>query len=470
MENNILKKLEEEKDKYLKNLDKNFESFSSYINYKYLSKDAIFYENTINYLILYKLMKNYSAVPDMIIDFIQNQNIDDIQDFENNKNIYSNILKEIQVKYVEKEYSKFIPNKKILNNIIENTKGKKICILDDGSNFLKYILKYKDINDIVKYNINIKFDVLIIYEDKLDEFIIEDIKNKDIIIILIGLQNKNILFNLEKYIIKEYNNRSILSYFKNIKFFLKNNNETIEPKFDNKKEKKIYKIYSSIFDNLKNIGYYSEAMELILPLIKFKCNKNKKDTPRKILNYLTNIYYQKIKTIINEDEYNGIELNEKLFSYYFMKEYSWSKPNINIINHIIDFVGNMKILEIASGIGFWSYLFKAYGLNIIPTGIKDNNFHDREEYWIKNWIEVENLTYEEAFKKYSDAEVLFLCWGLKYFNISNFNGKYIILIVEHYRSTFYIEDDDEKYKLLKKIKNDHIYGMLDYLFIYEKIK
>ena len=71
MENAILEKLEEEKNKYVKKLNKNFESLSSYINDKYVSKNAIFYENIINHLILYKLMKNYSAVPDMIINFIE---------------------------------------------------------------------------------------------------------------------------------------------------------------------------------------------------------------------------------------------------------------------------------------------------------------------------------------------------------------------------------------------------------------
>ena len=344
--------------------------------------------------------------------------------------------------------------------------------MDDGSNFLKYILKYNGINNITEYNNNINFDVLIIYEDKLDEFIIDDIKNKDIIIILIGLSNndnfnKNI-FNLEKYIFKEYNTRSILSYFKNIKFFLKNNNEIMEPEFDNKKEKKIYEIYSLILNELKYIGYYSEAMELILPLIKFKCNKNKKDTANEIINYLTNIYYPKLESIVENDILDGRSLSIDLKYNYFINEYSWSNPDSNIIKEIVDFVGDMKILEIAAGIGFWSYLFKAYGLNIIPTGIKDNNFHDKEEYWIKDWIEVENLTYEEAFKKYNDAEVLFLCWGTKGFNIDNFKGKYVILVAEYDGATFYIRNNNKKYKLLKKIKISHTWGIRDFLFIYKK--
>ena len=479
MDNIILKKLEEEKNKYTKSLDKNFKDFSSYINETYKNNDIIFYENTINQLILYKLMKNYSAVPDMIIDFIGKQIITTLNILLDEYDKNDVILEELQYKYVEKIYGKFIPSKRMLNNIIKYTQGENICILGDKFNFLIYLLKSKGVYNIHKYKKNIKFDVLIIYEDKLNKFIFEEIKNKkNIKIIFICKnyeQNKKNIKLYDDYITKKYKNIIILSnyskltYFNNIVFFLKDDIdlENLKLKIDNKQEEELYYIYANNLLYLKDIGYYNEALKLILPLIKFKINKDKKNTANEIIEYLTNIYYPKLESIVENDIDDGPSLSIGLKYNYFNYEYSWSTPDSNIIKEIVDFVGDMKILEIAAGIGFWSYLFKAYGLNIISTGIK-NGFHNKEHYWIKDWIEVENLTYEEAFKKYNDAEVLFLCWGTMDFNIDNFKGKYVILVAEYDGATFYIKNNNKKYKLLKEIEISHTCGIRDYLFIYKK--
>ena len=138
MENIILRKLEEEKNKY-------FKKNSVIGNSNFTDDDTIFYENIMNHLILYKLMKNYSSVPDMIIDFIENLKIVD------SKYIYKSILDNIQSEYLEKEYGKFIPSKEMLDAIIKYTRDEKVCILGDDYNFLIYLLKNKGINNVFKY-------------------------------------------------------------------------------------------------------------------------------------------------------------------------------------------------------------------------------------------------------------------------------------------------------------------------------
>ena len=273
------------------------------------------------------------------------------------------------------------------------------------------------------------------------------------------LYNENVYKNINLN-----NYYSMLTYYKRINFFIKdenNSNNILIKKIDNKKVKVLYEKYSlELYKYLKFSNFFQLGLSFLLQLIEFKCNKDKKNMPKTILDYLTNIYYPETTKNLSLDlKYD-----------YFNNEYSWSTPDSNIIQQIVDFVGDMKILEIAAGIGFWSYLFKAYGLNIIPTGIKNYIFHNNDEYQIEDWIEVENLTYEEAFKKYNDAEVLFLWWGTTDFNIDNFKGKYVILVGEYdMQTTFYIDEDDKKYKLLTKTKISHTLGIYDYLFIYEKL-
>ena len=497
-----IKILEEEKDKYIKNLDKDSKSFSSYINDTYTDDEIIFYENTINHLILYKLMKIYSAVPDMIINFFENKYLefldisfylpkldinnfnilqeDDVDVIKNQFKFY-NILHDIKYKYVEKEYGKFIPSKKMLDNIIKYTQGEKICILGDDSNFLLYLLKNKGINNICKYKTNINnFDVLIIYDDKLNQSIFNNIKNKkNIKFILVHKFDKesnimNKLYDLKVYEnIIEFYNKSLLTYFNTLTFFLKDDIHSNNIKIkDNEQIKKIYDIYSYNLTYIKDIDYYNEIMELLLPLIEFKYNKDKKDTSKKILEYLTNIYYPKIEAIFKKNINDWEFLSTNLLYGYFDNEYSFSTPDFNIINEIVDFVGNMKILEIEANTGFWSYLFKSYGLNVISTKHKKDYICFKEKYCIDDWIYVENLSYDDAFKKYNDADVLFICWGDKNIKISGFKGKYIIIIGKKDDNlfNFHIKNSNKKYKLLKEIENNHItLYKHDYLFIYEKV-
>ena len=454
-------RLENVKNKYVKKLDPNYDDFEEYLDEKYASKNAIFYLNVLNQIIIFKLLRNYDNVPDKIIDFFEKQNFKLLPDcvplakgtkkiseeeHDRNQNKHCDILREIRKKYVGDVYGKFIPSNGMLDLIYKYTKDKKVSILADKPNFLKYILRRKYQTDIHNYDQKDDFDVLILYEEKDKEIAIQDIlKNKTVILV-----TDNVYYDSESV-----QNFSLLTEYNTV-VIMEQNQYSIESKL---------KFYTGKLSYSLKPEYKKIAIDFFKKLIEYKYHRNDKNNAKNLLKFLTNEYYPKFKQLIEKDP------EAKFFSFDFMREifipeYSWSTPDLKIISEIVKFVGKKKILEVASGTGFWSYLFKSYSLDVVSTGtIKKEWNNDVTE----KWIDVENIKYEEAFKKYDDAEVLFLCWGISDFSIGNFKGKYVIVVGEYDGCTFFIENDNERYKLIKKMPIRHVWGHFDDLYIYEKL-
>jgi hypothetical protein len=141
----------------------------------------------------------------------------------------------------------------------------------------------------------------------------------------------------------------------------------------------------------------------------------------------------------------------------FVPMYSWAIPSKDAINQIAEFWGQDLGIETGAGSGLWSHLLQLRGVNVKPT--------DTKSEYKKEYIEIEQLNAEEAIDKYSDANVLFLCWS-RVNPTKKFKGNKIVYIGEdEYGCTDGIPSKDE-WELTKTIKIPQWPYTHDFVYLY----
>jgi len=157
------------------------------------------------------------------------------------------------------------------------------------------------------------------------------------------------------------------------------------------------------------------------------------DTVEDVIEHVNRIYNAMYSTRIQQSQDAAIKMQQKI---KFNNSVAWAIPTMNILNYIKNIVGDDSILEIGAGYGLWAACLKMIGCNIIPTDdyswMKNNKDKDKETY-----IDIENISYGDALKKYDKCKILFLCWpppkdDLPYKIIQQFtegnNGQILIYI------------------------------------------
>ena len=455
----ILRRLENERIKFInRKTDSEYDSLDKYLEenkklYKFDIKD---YNYILNCLIIFKLMKNFSAVPNMIIDFCNNpyKNIKDNfeikYNYDNPKYMYyDHLIYDIKTYYIDEEYGNFIPSKETLENLLKFIKNKKISILSDNDNFLKYILKNNGIIDIVNYYNNDKFDVIIIYQEKIDDVDYDYLIKNNITTIIIKKSTRpfididNMLYDYNKPIILD--NNSILSNYNSILIYIKEKEDKLIKTYTkelNNEEKKIYDYY---LNSKKLYGNnHNNLIKLIVPLIQYKYHKNEKNIINKILEYISNSCYPLFKKNI-EDKYDTSNLFYN-FNYYISHEYSVYIPTLDNMKKIADFIGNMKVLQINDLVvnrdtNFWIFLFRSYGIKIEKNiKILNENLYPVQQSWI-------NIPKTFSKKLIKDFDILL------FFNYINSE------IIEHNKDIL-----EDKYLMYVGIDNKYynkLYNLID---------
>ena len=127
-----------------------------------------------------------------------------------------------------------------------------------------------------------------------------------------------------------------------------------------------------------------------------------------------------------------------------VKFFGWTCPTRDTIMNMCKFIDNDRVLEIFSGFGFWAFLLKAYGINIIPTSL----FHEHKQVPIKDslWINVKEMSYDVALDTYQDADCLLIVWGRKevidtQLLLEKFKGNKIIVVGEDEDGCTFCLDD-----------------------------
>jgi hypothetical protein len=146
----------------------------------------------------------------------------------------------------------------------------------------------------------------------------------------------------------------------------------------------------------------------------------------------------------------------------FIKNFSWAIPSREAIQEITNFWGQDFGIEIGAGSGLWSHLLQLKGVNVIPTDTKEEESNFSREYTI-----IEQLEANETIKKYSDANVLFLCWS-RVDPISNFKGDKIVYIGEDEGGCTNGIPNNDDWELIKIIAIPTWFGMRDFLALYTR--
>ena len=428
-------------------------------NPNFINNDNL--NNILTELVSLKYLKNYDAVPGLIMN-LKIKYKEFFKEKINNINILD--------RYITNEYGEIIPDIEIINKIINNLPNiNNILEINPDTGLIKYLLSSMNINliSINTYN-NIKdtwtkienisslHDTFNKYKSKI---LIIYVRADLIYILSNNINFKNILFIFKyisyieyNFILKNticttiyhdvYNNRIV-----NIKKY-ENENLNID-KIDSNKQEILnnYFGYTGLYKLKNDNKLLKEIKKLILPLIDYKNNKNKENNAKKLLNFITNTYKQGIKIFDK-----NIKLKKDIIDDYILqciknyleKEYIPYLPFLDEIQYLIDFIKNKKVLQIyTTDYGLYAYLLKSYGINIDIIDSKPiiiNNDKIIKNYWIDNLEINDNID----LNKYNNIDILLIYKGkyaqYKYYDILKFKGDYIIFIynnIDYYISDYF---------------------------------
>jgi len=113
--------------------------------------------------------------------------------------------------------------------------------------------------------------------------------------------------------------------------------------------------------------------------------------------------------------------------------FGWSIPSRESVEKIVDFIGEDKVLEIGGGRGLWSRLLQESGIDVICTS-KSIHYSQRDPYRDRNntsWTTVHKMKADEAIRKYSDRNVIFISWGMYSLDfLMKFRGRKVVIVGE----------------------------------------
>jgi hypothetical protein len=158
---------------------------------------------------------------------------------------------------------------------------------------------------------------------------------------------------------------------------------------------------------------------------------------------------------------------------YFTENIAWAIPSKESVENIRNFIGNDYCLEIGSGHGLWAGLLRLEGVNIVAT----DNFLSHNSQQLNVFTEVEEIDYKEAMIKYSNSDVLFLCWStfndpLSYNCLTNFKGNKVVFIGEGEdgctADDSFFKEIGETFDLYKDIPIPNWQGISDFVLLYTR--
>lgn len=291
---------------------------------------------------------------------------------------------------------------------------------DDDSVDLESKKFYQQISDLVKYaNINDSLSmsryINLIYYPLWEDIAQYEDNSGEIYTIMKEIELDN---DLEKIIQNIYN--CYINYF--YKLGLKPENISYEN--------------NNLINNITN-----EELEEI-PIVFYIIKENEKyyTGEKNFLNVITdNPYHYIVKNLIKKSEYATRNL--------LVQIYSWAVPNDKILGRISKTIP--KILEIGAGTGYWSYLLKNRGVDIISTDKNPKN----------TWTDVIKEDYKKSIEKYQDR-VIMLCWPImEFFDLikdGSYKQKKIIYIGEYAGCTGGLMPKLEEANMIKSLKTINI--------------
>lgn len=156
----------------------------------------------------------------------------------------------------------------------------------------------------------------------------------------------------------------------------------------------------------------------------------------------------------------------------FVRKYAWAVPNMAAINEI---ARHGKVVEIGAGSGYWAYLLREHGVDVVAYDEKPY-----ENKWCNNiWTDIEKGDADSG--QNHPNRTLFLCWPpyetpMAYDAVKahmEAGGRKVIYIGEGYGGC--TGDDDfhdlmeTEYECISTVHIPQWYGIHDCLSIYQRI-
>jgi len=155
-----------------------------------------------------------------------------------------------------------------------------------------------------------------------------------------------------------------------------------------------------------------------------------------------------------------------------VKKYSFAIPSMSILKELCSY---SPLVEVGAGTGYWSYLIKKCGGNIIAY---DNYSWMDKGCFSHRYFDVKRKKVKAIMSTPSThKKTLFLCWpdyktNFAYECIQNFHGKYFIYIGESESGCTgndrFFRLLNRKFKLIEEIEINNWWGINDQVYIYKR--
>ncbi|RYE13515.1 MAG: class I SAM-dependent methyltransferase [Sphingobacteriaceae bacterium] len=142
----------------------------------------------------------------------------------------------------------------------------------------------------------------------------------------------------------------------------------------------------------------------------------------------------------------------------FTNQYAWSIPTEEAVNLVIQFAGSSRIIDMACGTGYWSWLFAQKGANVvaIDDGSEDVITVDDDGSKIKKPIHFEDriMTDGIQFLKLTDTaqDCMFLSWARTIDFVNHFKGDKLVIVGENIGGCTASLPKNSRWELTKNFK------------------
>lgn len=112
-------------------------------------------------------------------------------------------------------------------------------------------------------------------------------------------------------------------------------------------------------------------------------------------------------------------------------EFAWAIPNLAALEAIKRH-SPQGVVEIGPGGGYWMFLLRQIGVDVIGYDVKDNDFYTKAKRWVG---ESEILTGDASAARMHPDRTLFLCWPMydnpqAYIALKSYTGQTLVYVGE----------------------------------------
>ena len=172
------------------------------------------------------------------------------------------------------------------------------------------------------------------------------------------------------------------------------------------------------------------------------------------------------------DEFEQIKYswNQLTLRQSLVKKYSWAIPNQEAIDYLVSL---SPIVEMGAGTGYWAYLIKQSGGDIIAFDKQPYNNPQAENQWTEV-LQGECTRYKSTVVQYPDR-TLFLCWApynkpFAYRCLKSYKGTKLVVVGEGQggctANDKFFRLLHKEWKVNKEIEIPQYSGIHDYLVDY----